>query len=83
VDFNYPGEFELAHYSNFSAELDILAPGGNLSVNSDGSSYNDGVMSTGISNERFSYLLMSGTSMAASHVSGVAGLMLSRGLSRQ
>lgn len=82
VDFNYPGEPELTYYSNFSAELDILAPGGNLKIDSDNSGSEDGVMSTGIDNNKeFTYVLMNGTSMAASHVSGVAGLMLSQGIS--
>ena len=77
VDFNYPNKPELAPYSNYHEDLDILAPGGDNSVDSNNNDYVDGILSTFNDGE---YAFMQGTSMAAPHVSGVLGLMLSKGM---
>lgn len=61
----------LTSYSNFSAELDIIAPGGDMSTR-----FEDGVLSA-CGESRFCYVFMEGTSMAAPHVTGVVSLMLS------
>ncbi len=76
VDYNYPNAPQKAPYSNYGSQLDIVAPGGNLNVDTDGDSNNDGVLST---MENFYYYLQ-GTSMATPHISGVIGLMLSNGI---
>ncbi len=78
VGYNYPRTPNVAWYSNWGPELDLVAPGGNTRDDSDQDNNPDGVLSTAIESE--GYLYMEGTSMAAPHVSGVVGLMLSNGI---
>jgi len=80
VDLNYPEEPKLAGYSNFSGELDVLAPGGDTNRDTNDNDWPDGVLSTYFTADSFSYKFIQGTSMAAAHVSGVLGLMLAQGV---
>ncbi len=68
-----------ASYSNFGATVEISAPGGDLSRDINGDGYVDGILSTFKDlSGAYTYGFYQGTSMAAPHVSGVIGLMLSR-----
>lgn len=73
-----------ASYSNFGPSLDIVAPGGDVTVNQNGDEYPDGVLQEtffGGNPADFGYGFLQGTSMAAPQVSAVAALLVSRGIS--
>jgi serine protease len=66
-----------AFYSNFGANVDVAAPGGDISFNAGNgvlSTLNTGTTTPGAD----AYTFYQGTSMATPHVAGVAALMLSR-----
>lgn len=70
---------QLAPYSNFGTSVDVAAPGGNTSRDLNNDGYPDGILST-VGNDssgsvEYVYGFYQGTSMAAPHVAGVAGLM--------
>lgn len=81
------GRGELAFYSNFGAQVDILAPGGDMFADVDNDGRPDGILSTRAtrsgcydpidqaSTERCYYAFMQGTSMAAPHVSAALVLL--------
>lgn len=70
-DFN--GEL-VTRYSNFGPAVDIMAPGGDLRADEDNDGNPDGVLSM----VDGGYAFFNGTSMAAPHVAGVAGLLLAQ-----
>jgi len=70
-----------ASYSNFGSQLDLMAPGGESSVVCSGNPSTEGILSTSWSpNDGNVYAFAIGTSQAVPHVSGVAALLIARGI---
>lgn len=69
-----------AYYSNTGPYLDIVAPGGDLTVDQNGDRLPDGILQQTFTQGStiFDYLFFQGTSMACPHVSGTAGLVMSK-----
>ena len=78
-----------ASYSNFGADLDVVAPGGDLDRDDDGNGEGDGVLQQTFSPDTaedfgryddFAYYYVSGTSQAAPQVAALAALLVRQGI---
>jgi serine protease len=71
-----------AAYSSTGSYLSVVAPGGDLTVDQNGDGYPDGILQQTFTSDPndFAYWFFQGTSMAAPHVSGVAALLASHGV---
>lgn len=69
----------VVRYSNKGKGLDVVAPGGDTSVDRNGDGYVDGVLQETRIDGAWNYYFFQGTSMASPHVAAIAALLISNG----
>jgi serine protease len=94
-DVSYPARYEQvlavgatrydetrSYYSNYGPNLDVVAPGGDVTVDQNGDGYGDGILQNTFNGnvKEFSYWFAQGTSFSAPHASALAAMLVSKGL---
>jgi len=77
-------DLDRASYSNYGSALDLVAPGGDTSVDQNGDGQVDGILQETLSDPEndpttFDYFFAAGTSSATAHVSAAAALVIAAG----
>ena len=69
----------IAYYSNRGPEVDLVAPGGDMSLDEDGDGYADGILQETLV-DGYNYYFFQGTSMATPHAAAAAALLIENGI---
>ncbi|WP_096348925.1 MULTISPECIES: S8 family serine peptidase [Pseudoalteromonas] len=70
---------QVTRYSNRGDMLDLVAPGGDTSVDSNGDGYADGILQEAKIGGSWGYYFFQGTSMATPHVAALSAMLISNG----
>ncbi|OHU97296.1 serine proteinase [Pseudoalteromonas byunsanensis] len=70
---------QVTRYSNRGDMLDLVAPGGDTSVDSNGDGYADGILQETKIGGSWGYYFFQGTSMATPHVAALSAMLISNG----
>lgn len=72
-------EMNRSYYSNFGSQVDLVAPGGDVTVDLNYDGYGDGILQNTFGNSvsDFGYYFYQGTSMATPHVAAAAAILKS------